>query len=65
MSFNTVTVGKLLGKGLVDCVTAWKVAKPQVLEMDGDPTDNNATQFAQGYNSVLNPKYKSKALATR
>ena len=28
--------------------------------MDGDPTDNNATQFAQGYNSVLNPKYKSK-----
>ena len=48
------------GKGLVDCVAAWNVAKPQVLEMDGDPTDNNATQFAQGYNSVLNPKYKSK-----
>jgi D-xylose transport system substrate-binding protein len=61
VSFNNVTVGKLLGKGLVDCVAAWKVTKPQVLEMDGDPTDNNATQFAQGYNSVLNPKYKSKA----
>ena len=61
VSFNNVTVGKLLGKGLVDCVASWNVAKPQVLEMDGDPTDNNATQFAQGYNSVLNPKYKSKA----
>jgi len=60
VSFNNVTVGKLLGKGLVDCVASWNVAKPQVLEMDGDPTDNNATQFAQGYNSVLNPKYKSK-----
>jgi len=60
VSFNNVTVGKLLGKGLVDCVSAWNVPKPQVLEMDGDPTDNNATQFAQGYNSVLNPKYKSK-----
>ena len=36
------------------------MTKPQVLEMDGDPTDNNATQFAQGYNSVLDPKYKSK-----
>ncbi|HEX4530573.1 MAG TPA: substrate-binding domain-containing protein [Acidimicrobiia bacterium] len=60
VSFNNVSVGKLLGKGLVDCVSAWNVAKPQVLEMDGDPTDNNATQFAQGYNSVLNPKYKSK-----
>jgi len=61
VSFNNVSVGKLLGKGLVDCVSAWNVAKPQVLEMDGDPTDNNATQFAQGYNSVLNPQYKSKA----
>jgi D-xylose transport system substrate-binding protein len=61
VSFNNVTVGKLLGKGLVDCVAAWNVTKPQVLEMDGDPTDNNATQFAQGYNSVLNPKFKSKA----
>jgi D-xylose transport system substrate-binding protein len=61
VSFNNVTVGKLLGNGLVNCVAAWKVTKPQVLEMDGDPTDNNATQFAQGYNSVLNPKYKSKA----
>jgi D-xylose transport system substrate-binding protein len=60
VSFNNVTVGKLLGKGLVDCVAAWNVTKPQVLEMDGDPTDNNATQFAQGYNSVLNPKFKSK-----
>jgi D-xylose transport system substrate-binding protein len=61
VSFNNVTVGKLLGKGLVDCVAAWSVTKPQVLEMDGDPTDNNATQFAQGYNSVLNPKFKSGA----
>jgi D-xylose transport system substrate-binding protein len=60
VSFNNVSVGKLLGQGLVSCVTAWGVQKPQVLEMDGDPTDNNAKQFAQGYNSVLNPKYKSK-----
>ena len=25
--------------------------------MDGDPTDNNATLFAQGYNGVLKPKF--------
>jgi D-xylose transport system substrate-binding protein len=60
ISFNNVAVGKLLGKGLTDCVTSWSVAKPQVLEMDGDPTDNNASQFAQGYNSVLSPLYKKK-----
>jgi D-xylose transport system substrate-binding protein len=57
VSFDNVSVGKLIGQGFVDCVTAWNVAKPQVLEMDGDPTDNNATLFAQGYNSVLDPKF--------
>jgi D-xylose transport system substrate-binding protein len=61
VSFDNVVVGKTIGQGLVDCVTAWKVQKPQVLEMDGDPTDNNATLFAQGYNSVLQPKFDSGA----
>jgi D-xylose transport system substrate-binding protein len=60
VSFNNVTVGKRIGQGLVDCITKENVQKPQVLEMDGDPTDNNATLFAKGYNSVLNPKFKSK-----
>jgi D-xylose transport system substrate-binding protein len=27
--------------------------------MAGDPTDNNATLFSQGYNGVLNPKFQS------
>jgi len=60
VSFNNVTVGKRIGQGLVDCIAQQNVQKPQVLEMDGDPTDNNATLFAKGYNSVLNPKFKSK-----
>jgi D-xylose transport system substrate-binding protein len=59
VSFDNVTVGKLIGQGMVDCVAAWKVAKPQILEMDGDPTDNNAILFAQGYNSVLKTKFDS------
>ena len=25
--------------------------------MDGDPTDNNAKLFAEGYNGVLQPKF--------
>jgi D-xylose transport system substrate-binding protein len=60
VSFNNVTVGKRIGQGLVDCIAQENVQKAQVLEMDGDPTDNNATLFAKGYNSVLNPKFKSK-----
>ena len=57
VSFNNVEVGELIGQGEVDCITAWKVNKPQVLVMSGDPTDNNAKLFAQGYNGVLKPKF--------
>jgi D-xylose transport system substrate-binding protein len=53
VSFNNVQVGELMGQGLVDCITAWNVKDPNILVMDGDPTDNNAKLFAQGYNGVL------------
>jgi len=57
VSFDNVKVGETMGQGLVQCITDWNLSKPQVLVMDGDPTDNNATLFAQGYNSVLKPKF--------
>ena len=57
VSFDNVSVGKLIGQGEVDCITAWSVAKPNILIMDGDPTDNNALLFAQGYNGVLKPHF--------
>ncbi|HWG61857.1 MAG TPA: substrate-binding domain-containing protein [Streptosporangiaceae bacterium] len=59
VSFNNVDVGKLIGQGLVSCVSAWHVKKPQVIVMKGAPTDNNATLFAQGYNAVLAPHFSS------
>jgi D-xylose transport system substrate-binding protein len=60
VSFNNVTVGKVMGQGLVSCVAAQHIAKPQVIVMRGDPTDNNATLFYQGYyNGVLQPLFKS------
>jgi D-xylose transport system substrate-binding protein len=63
-SFDNVFVGHLLGTGLVSCVAAWKahnpsLAHPKVIVMRGDPTDNNATLFAQGYNAVLSQKFSS------
>ena len=33
-----------------------------IAELNGSPTDNNATLFAQGYNSVLDPLYKAGKL---
>jgi D-xylose transport system substrate-binding protein len=57
VSFNNVQVGKLIGQGEVKCISDWKVNKPNILIMDGDPTDNNAKLFAQGYNGVLKPYF--------
>jgi D-xylose transport system substrate-binding protein len=51
VSFNNLEVGKLIGQGMVECLKAWKVSSPQILVMRGAATDNNATLFAQGYDS--------------
>lgn len=59
VSFNNVLVGTKIGQGMVSCVAAWKVAKPNVLVMYGAATDNNATLFGQGYNAVMAPLFKS------
>src|SRR3954447_14305012 len=58
VSFNNVSVGKLQGEGLVNCIKGKNLKSPVVAELNGSPTDNNATLFAQGYNSVLDPMYK-------
>ena len=59
VSFNNVEVGKLIGQGMTECLADWNVKSPQILVMRGAPTDNNATLFAQGYDSVLDPSFKS------
>ncbi|NUP75866.1 MAG: substrate-binding domain-containing protein [Sinomonas sp.] len=59
VSFDNVKVGELIGQGEVSCLADWKVTKPNLLVMDGDPTDNNAKLFAQGYNGVLKPHFDS------
>jgi D-xylose transport system substrate-binding protein len=64
VSFDNPSVGKLQGQGLINCLTASGAIKnkPVVAELNGSPTDNNATLFAQGYNSILNPKYANGTL---
>jgi D-xylose transport system substrate-binding protein len=54
VSFDNVQVGKLIGKGFTDCVTAWGVSSPKVFTLNGgEDIDPNAISFAQGYNSVV------------
>ena len=59
VSFDNVKVGQLIGEGEVSCIADWKVSTPNILVMDGDPTDNNAKLFAEGYNGVLQPHFDS------
>jgi D-xylose transport system substrate-binding protein len=61
VSFNNVTVGKLIGNGLVACVKAWNITSPKVIVAHGATTDNNATLFAQGYFDILTPLFSSGA----
>jgi D-xylose transport system substrate-binding protein len=55
VSFDNEKVGKLQGEGLVSCLGDKKGAN--VAELNGSPTDNNATLFKKGYDSVLQPKF--------
>ena len=57
VSFDNEKVGQLQGQGLVDCVGDKQGAEIAVL--NGSPTDNNATLFKNGYDSVINPKFDS------
>jgi D-xylose transport system substrate-binding protein len=53
VSFNNVEVGKLIGNGFAACLKSWNISKPNLIEMVGAATDNNATLFADGYNAVI------------
>jgi len=60
VSFDNVAVGKLQGEGLVKAVEAAGLKNPNVVELNGSPTDNNATLFKQGYDSVIQEKFDKK-----
>ncbi|HEX4250582.1 MAG TPA: substrate-binding domain-containing protein [Pseudonocardia sp.] len=60
VSFDNTKVGALQGQGLVQGLSGKQGA--QVIEIEGAATDNNATLFYQGQQSVVKPLYDSGAL---
>jgi D-xylose transport system substrate-binding protein len=60
VSFDNVKVGELQGQGLSDALKAKQGA--QVIQIEGAPTDNNATLFYNGQQNVLQPLFSSGAL---
>jgi D-xylose transport system substrate-binding protein len=61
VSFDNVKVGELQGQGLVEGVAKLVPGKKpaEIIEIEGSPTDNNATLFAEGQHKILDPKYAS------
>jgi D-xylose transport system substrate-binding protein len=64
VSFDNVRVGKLQGTGLINGLKARGKygSHPVIAELNGGLTDNNAHLFKKGYDSILNPLYKSGVL---
>jgi len=57
VSFDNIQVGKLMGDGLIACLDAAGKTKANIVEINGDPTDNNAALFKAGYDGALKSKY--------
>ena len=60
VSFDNNKVGELQGQGLADCLGD---KNANIIYLNGSPTDNNATLFADGAHKVLDPitNYKNVA----
>ena len=56
VSFDNVAVGRLMGEGLDKCLTAAGKTSGNIVFINGDPSDNNAALFKQGYQEALKPK---------
>ena len=59
VSFDNVQVGKLMGDGLAACLDEAGKTKANIAYINGDPTDNNAALFKEGYAGALQPKIDS------
>jgi D-xylose transport system substrate-binding protein len=53
ISYDNVAVGKAQGQALVQCPQVAGKSSVSYVDVNGAPTDNNATLFKQGYDSVL------------
>ncbi|HKF34435.1 MAG TPA: substrate-binding domain-containing protein, partial [Jatrophihabitantaceae bacterium] len=63
VSFDGVAVGRAQGQTLVKCPQVEGKSAVQYVDINGSKTDNNATLFKQGYDSVLNKQAGWKKLA--
>lgn len=57
ISFDNLKVGTEMGQTLEPAINALGKAQPRIVQLNGAPTDNNATQVRAGYSGVATPYY--------
>ena len=57
VSFDNHRAGVLQGEGLIRCLTDKGYDNPVIAELNGAPSDHTATEYKQGYDSVLQPEF--------
>jgi len=55
ISFDNMKVGELQAQSLVDDLAQMGMTNPQIVMINGSPTDNNASLFKAGAHSVFDP----------
>jgi len=59
VSFDNVAVGRLMTETLEPIINSLEADPKQIIQLNGSPTDHNATMFREGYYSVAKPYYES------
>jgi D-xylose transport system substrate-binding protein len=62
VTFDGELVGRAQAYGLTKCLGAMHKSNAVIAEINGSPTDNNATLFKGGYDEVLNGDYDDGTL---
>lgn len=62
ISFDNERVGELQAQSLVDRLNELNIENPQIVMINGSPTDNNAGQFKQGAHNIFDPLAEAGAL---
>lgn len=59
VSFDNVAVGRTMGEVLEPVIDELDAEVAQIAFLNGAPTDNNATLFAEGYHSIADPRIEA------
>ncbi len=59
VSFDNVEVGRTMAEVLEPAIDELDVDTPRIVQLNGGPTDNNATLFREGYYETVEPRVEA------